>query len=243
MSRPGPVVGFDRSGPTPGRCAILALVTGSPTPAITTEKRRALVCGAVGLAVGGGVGAVSVWQLAVLCGWIAVTASFLIWAWIDIGPLDGPATAAVATREDNSRASTRLLLLTASVVSLPGAIAALYRATTASTPLEVALTVAAMAAVVTSWLTVHTMFTLRYAHLYYGGTRVGGVTFPGSTEPSYRDFAYLGFTVGMTYQVSDTELDDPVIRATVLRHALLSYLFGTAVIAATINVLAGLVGR
>ena len=59
-------------------------------------------------------------------------------------------------------------------------------------------------------------------------------------EPRYRDFAYVAFTVGMTYQVSDTEITSKAIRTAVLRHALLSYLFGTVIIAITINVIAGL---
>ena len=59
-------------------------------------------------------------------------------------------------------------------------------------------------------------------------------------DPTYRDFAYLAFTIGMTYQVSDTNLTDGRIRATALRHALLSFVFGTAIIATMINVVAGL---
>ena len=98
-----------------------------------------------------------------------------------------------------------------------------------------------MVTIVLSWLVVHTLFVLRYAHLYYGVGAVGGVEFPGERPPDYRDFAYLAFTVGMTYQVSDTEITDPVVRRTLLRHALLSYLFGTAIIASTISVLAALV--
>ena len=59
-------------------------------------------------------------------------------------------------------------------------------------------------------------------------------------EPRFRDFAYLAYTVGMTYQVSDTEIGQTSIRATVLRHALLSYLLGAVVLAVTINLIAGL---
>ena len=90
-------------------------------------------------------------------------------------------------------------------------------------------------------MTVQTLFMLRYAHLYYGGERVGGVEFGNAELPDYHDFAYLAFTVGMTFQVSDTEVTERALRHTVLRHALLSYLFGTAIIASTISVLAGLV--
>ena len=58
--------------------------------------------------------------------------------------------------------------------------------------------------------------------------------------PRLSDFAYLSFTLGMTYQVSDTDLKTPAVRRLVLRHTLLSYLFGTVIVAATINLVVGL---
>jgi uncharacterized membrane protein len=86
---------------------------------------------------------------------------------------------------------------------------------------------------------VHTTFTTRYARLYYtSGTKA--VDFNEDESPCYRDFGYLAFTIGMTFQVSDTPLQTKEIRATALRHALLSYLFGVVVIATTINLVAGL---
>ena len=93
---------------------------------------------------------------------------------------------------------------------------------------------------VLSWLAVQTVFTLRYAHLYYS-RRPGGIDFNGDEEPDYRDFAYLALTIGMTYQVSDTNLTTKVMRRTATRQGLLSYVFGTFVVAMTINVVAGLI--
>jgi uncharacterized membrane protein len=90
-----------------------------------------------------------------------------------------------------------------------------------------------------AWASVHTVFTTRYARLYFTGSP-GGVDWGGSEPPSYLDFAYLAFTVGMTFQVSDTAVTDRRIRFAVLRHALLSYLFGTVFIATMINLVAGL---
>jgi uncharacterized membrane protein len=66
------------------------------------------------------------------------------------------------------------------------------------------------------------------------------VDFNEDDAPDYRDFAYLAFTIGMTFQVSDTTLQTSEIRRTALRHALLSYVFGAVVIATTINLVAGL---
>lgn len=103
-------------------------------------------------------------------------------------------------------------------------------------PQRTALGVAAIAA---SWLVVHTVFTLRYARLYYTEPR-GGVDFGQDPEPTFRDFAYVAFTIGMTFQVSDTALRETDIRATALRHALTSFVFNTVIIAVTVNIVAGL---
>jgi uncharacterized membrane protein len=93
--------------------------------------------------------------------------------------------------------------------------------------------------VVLSWAMVHTLFTLRYAALYYGDP-VGGIDFNSPDPPTYRDFAYLAFTIGMTLQVSDTTLESTALRRTALRHGLLSYLFGTGILATTVNLVASL---
>ena len=87
---------------------------------------------------------------------------------------------------------------------------------------------------------VHTAFALRYAHLFYTEP-VGGIAFKGSDcDPDYRDFAYVAFTIGMTFQVSDTDIETRTIRGMVLRHALLSYLFGAVIVAVMVNSVAGL---
>ena len=92
---------------------------------------------------------------------------------------------------------------------------------------------------VVSWFAVHTVFTLRYARLYYSHPP-GGIDFNQSEAPTYSDFAYLAFTIGMAYQVSDTDLQTRKIRATALQHSLLSYLLGAVILAMTINLIIGL---
>ncbi len=212
------------------------------TVELPSERRRVVMCAGPGAIAGIIGGWLVLWQLAVLVGWLVTATALLIWVWHDIGGLDATGTQAISTREDDSRAVVRVVLVLASVVSLVGVVAGLHRSSTVDLGWEIALTVASLLCVVLSWTVVHSMFVLRYAHLYYGGAHVGGIEFPGDEAPSYRDFAYLGFTVGMTFQVSDTDITDTTMRATVLRHALLSYLFGTAIIASTISVLAGIVG-
>jgi uncharacterized membrane protein len=207
----------------------------------SSERRRVLMCVAVGGAAGAVSATVTVWQLAVLSGWIVAATALLVWVWLEIGRLDADTTARVATREDDSRAAARGVLVASSVLSLVAIIAALHRASTGTVELQVALTAASLVAVVVSWLVVNTVFVLRYAHLFYGGGSTGGVEFPGGEAPSYREFAYLAFTVGMTFQVSDTAVTEGPFRAAVLRNALLSFVFSIAIIALTINVVAGLV--
>ena len=71
----------------------------------------------------------------------------------------------------------------------------------------------------------------------------GGIAFgteDGQQHPGYRDFAYVAFTIGMTYQVSDTALRDPQIRRTVLTHAILSYVFGVVIVGGSVNLISGL---
>jgi uncharacterized membrane protein len=202
---------------------------------------RVAVCGAAGITAAGAVAAGTAWQLALLTGWIVASGLLLAWIWLDVHGLDAAATAATATREDSSRTAARVLIVGASVMSLAAVVVGLRRASSASLAIERLLTVASMTTVITAWLVVHTVFVLRYAHLYYGGDHVGGIDFPGAEPPDYRDFAYFGFTVGMTFQVSDTAVTERPMRRTVFRHSMLSYVFGTAIVATTINVLAGLI--
>lgn len=216
-------------------------VRGGWARGAVSERVRVTLCGAAGVATGALVGTGTPWQMAVLTGWVAGTIVCLVWIWSDVAGLDAEETRRVSTREDDSRTAARVVVVAASVASLAAVVFGLHRAASATGVLRAGLTGASLATVVLSWLVVHTLFTLRYAHLYYGGDRAGGIELPGGAAPTYRDLAYVAFTVGMTFQVSDTAITDPLVRATVLRHALLSYLFGAAIIAATISALVGLI--
>jgi uncharacterized membrane protein len=94
----------------------------------------------------------------------------------------------------------------------------------------------AILTVLLSWTFIHTLFTLHYAHDFYGeGDRANGLEFPGKTKPNYWDFAYFSFVVGMTFQVSDVAVNNPLIRRVVWAHGVLSFVFNTAIIAVTVN--------
>jgi uncharacterized membrane protein len=214
-----------------------------PTQAVrrrgASAQSRVLVAAAAGATAAGLVGALGPWELVPLVGWDVAALTYLVWTWGAVWRLDAEHTARTAVREDPGRAATDVLLLSASVVSLLAVGLVLVRAGKSSGAAESLQAGLSLASVVLSWSVVHTVFTLRYARLYYTGSD-GGVNFPQDDPPRYADFAYVGFTIGMTFQVSDTELTATEVRVAVLRHALLSYLFGAVILAATINLIAGL---
>ncbi|QDZ15160.1 DUF1345 domain-containing protein [Humibacter ginsenosidimutans] len=200
---------------------------------------RLLVMLVVGLLVGGLSALLGAEGNAPVLGWDAACVAYILWSWLSIRRLDDEATRQHATKEDPTRTSADVLLISASIASL-GAIAIGLAESHSGGSLARAMSPAlAVASVALSWLLVHMLFTLRYARLYYTEP-VGGVDFNMDEPPHYVDFAYLAFTVGMTFQVSDTDLNSREIRAAVLRHMLLSYLFGSVIVATTVNLVAGL---
>jgi uncharacterized membrane protein len=191
-------------------------------------------------------GAFGEWIYAFSVGWDAAAVVFLGWTWLAIAGMDSSATEAHATQEDPTKRARQAIVLGASVVSLVGVGLLLVKTRNTAGAADMVLSALAVASIALSWLVVHTLFTLRYALLYYdpaeGGTggTVGGIDFGEAGPPCYSDFAYLAFTVGMTYQVSDTELGTRELRRTVLRHSMVSYLFGALILASAVNLLASL---
>jgi uncharacterized membrane protein len=205
------------------------------------QRQRLLIAAPLGLVAATTVALFLPWQLSVLAGW-DVAAAFVVGSvWSFIAVLDAAATQRVATREDDSRAVVDLIMVAASLVSLVGVIFGLAHARNHSGAASSVLTGVAVFTVFLSWFTVHTLFVLRYAHLYYSEP-VGGVVFADpDTSPDYMDFVYVAFTVGMTFQVSDTGIAKRTMRRAVIRHALLSYVFGTVVVGVAINVVGNLI--
>ena len=207
------------------------------TPAAT----QLTVLGIVGVVCGGLFGVLVSPALGPLVGWDAAALSWLILLWRRVWRLDADATARLARHEDPNRAARDVMLLVACLASLLAVGVVLTSARRAHPGVALdAYRGLAVLSVVLSWFVVHTVFTTRYTRLYYSGADPGGVNFHQANPPCYADFAYLSFTVGTTFQVSDTDLSNAEMRRTVLRHALLSYLFGAVIIAATVNLLASL---
>jgi uncharacterized membrane protein len=205
---------------------------------------KRLVWGSVaGIAAGAGAALAGAhWQVAVSIGWCALAVVILVWVWVTIGPKDAAATAKLARAEDFSRATADIVLLGASVASLVAVGMTLVLAGRAHGDRKVELVSLTILTVALAWGLVHTVFTVRYGDLYYADP-VGGIDFNEDDKPDYRDFAYLAITIGMTFQVSDTDLQAKPIRRSAIRHALLSYVFGTVIVAVTINIVAGLLSR
>ncbi len=184
--------------------------------------------------------------------WLGFAFSNLLLFWITITTARPDEIKLIAKKQDNSRTLIFLVVVAASFISL-FAIILLFRILpgTKGVSYYFHLTISAVS-VICSWLLIHTIFTFRYAHLYYSCKRkekelekehVGGLEFPNDEEPDYMDFAYFAFVVGMTFQVSDVQVTSSNIRRLVLVHGLLSFVYNTVIVALSINIISGLIQR
>ena len=203
---------------------------------------RLAVCFTLGLAVGIGATMVSPGVSAVILGWVVAAFAFVIWTIAQVLRMTPGETSEHATAEDAGRVMVDLLLVVASVASLVG-VALLLIASGSEGRNKGLHALLGVASVVASWALVHTLFALRYARMFYIDDH-GGIDFndDANRSPSYSDFVYVAFTIGMTYQVSDTVFTRPDFRRIALRQSLLAYLFGSVILAATINLVVQLAG-
>jgi uncharacterized membrane protein len=205
----------------------------------TSARTKLLVSFGAAIAAGTAAAVAGAGRAAPLIGWDILAVVFCGWVWSTVWRLDAKSTAGHARREEPSRDLADLVLLGAAVASLGAVGAVLVGAGSAGGSQKYLEAGLALVSVFVSWTLVHTVFTLKYARLYYAGTP-GGIDFNGSGAPDYPDFAYLAFTIGMTFQVSDTNIGSKRIRRTALRHAWLSFPLGAVIIAASINLVSGL---
>jgi len=205
----------------------------------TAATRVSMAAAAGGVVVGALTALPGSWQIGTLAGWDVAAGVYVAWTWASIWHRDPAATARLALREDPGRPVADALLLVASMASVLAVALAITTGRAGGPGTRDLHAALAVASVALSWTVVQTVFTAHYARLYYSRP-AGGIDFNQAAPPRYTDFAYLAFTVGMTFQVSDTELQTAALRATVLRQALLSYLLGAVILATTINLVAGL---
>lgn len=191
----------------------------------------------VGVIAGVALATAASWRVSLLGGWIATALVFVGSMLTTILPMGAGATAGHAAREDPGRTTSHTIILVSAAASL-GAVALLLMGDPHADGGRFGRAALSLTSVALAWIATHVSFTTRYAHLYFtAGQRP--VDF-GHAAPRYLDFAYLAFTVGMTYQVSDTPVSSPKLRQVILGHSLFSFLLGVVIIAGTINLLGAL---
>lgn len=186
-----------------------------------------------------------------LYAWIGFASTSLFFSWVTILVRHPGQIGRIAQEQDSSFWIIFLIVVTAAFISLFTILLLLYGLSSYSrTGLSLHI-VLSMVAVMLSWLLIHTVFTIRYAHLYYTASgrkkdkdqQPGGLQFPGNEPPDFLDFAYFSFVLGMTFQVSDVSITSSYFRRLALFHGLLSFVYNTAIIALTINIISGLLGN
>ncbi len=166
---------------------------------------RVAVAASLGIVAGVVASFVTFWQAATLIGWDVASLFLITRIWSAVGGMDAEECKNHANREDPSIRLTELIVLSAGVALLAAVGLALIRAGGTTGATKAYLIALGLLSVALSWGLVHTVFTLRYARSYYSRP-VGGIDFNEDDPPTYLDFAYLALTIGMTFQVSDTNL-------------------------------------
>jgi uncharacterized membrane protein len=175
------------------------------------------------------------WWVRAVAGWDAGALTLIALAWSVILRADHRETARRAGSDDPGRHVVFGIAVVASVFSFFAAAFVLRHVRSFEPDARMAWTLLTLAAIVLAWAVAHTAYTLRYAHLYYGHGAHKGLLFPGDDPPADIDFAYFSFTVGMCFQVSDVVVTSTRCRRAVLLHAVLSFIFNTAILALALN--------
>jgi uncharacterized membrane protein len=182
------------------------------------------------------------WITRVMISWDVFSTALLITSWYTFFTMKPRQIKLLAKSQDASRTMVFIIIVTATVCSLLGILVLLLNKGNwlLNKYLE---TIIYIYGVNSSWLLLHTIFTYRYAHLYYESQQAvptvlsPGIDIPEEPSPDYLDFAYFSFVIGMTFQVSDSRITSREIRRIALLHSLLSFLFNTVIVALSINVI------
>jgi uncharacterized membrane protein len=204
------------------------------------SPRRTLISLSTGLAAGIVVALLATPRLMPLVSWTVTVVVVLTWVWRISWPQDADGTKHLA-EEESATKSTDVWLLAAAVASLAVVVVALVQSSSRQSATAVASVILSVLSVALSWAWVNTVDAFKYARMYYfDEPDEGGIDFKQATSPTYSDFAYLAFTVGMSFAVAETEPTTTRMRRVALGHALLSYTFGTGVLAVAINLVTNL---
>lgn len=174
-----------------------------------------------------------------LAGWAALGLTSVIWVLLIVWPMDAAQTRDHATTEDPGRRTARLIAVIGSLASL-GAVAVVLIETKHAGPLvSFVLAAVAVLSVAASWGLIQVDYMLRVAAVYYADP-VGGISFNQDEDPMYTDFAYFSVGLGMTYQVSDTNITRNEMRRIVIAQTMIAYMFGAIILATVINLVSQL---
>jgi uncharacterized membrane protein len=179
------------------------------------------------------------WWIRAVAGWDAGALTMLTLAWSVILRADSTETQRRAGTNDPGRHVVFGIALVSSIFSFFAAAFVLRHVKDFDPEPRMAWTLLTLAAIVLAWAVAHTAYTFRYAHLFYGRGGHKGLQFPGDEPPSDIDFAYFSFTLGMCFQVSDVVVTSTRCRRAVLLHAVLSFVYNTAILALALNLVFG----
>ncbi|MBE0011078.1 DUF1345 domain-containing protein [Arthrobacter sp. AET 35A] len=204
------------------------------------SARRALICLAVGT-FGGVVAAVALTPaLAPLIAWCTAGVLALAWVWRICWRQSPEGTKRIAQEESASRVTDNAIV-TACIASIAAVAVALVQSSNQTgDPVSVALVILGVLGTMVAWALVNTVYALKYARMYFIDHGADGFDVKQETDPTYSDFAYFAFTIGMSYAGPEVEPINTEIRRKALFHALLSYFFGTVLIAVAINLVTNL---
>jgi uncharacterized membrane protein len=169
-----------------------------------------------------------------LIAWDISIALYICLAFMLFMSCDSERIRKLAIRQDDGRFLILILTAVAAFASIAAIVMEL-----GIKPQQTPRLLFAVITIVLSWCAIHTTFALHYAHEYYSGGDIGGLTFPGNEQaPDYWDFVYFSFVIGMTAQVSDVGITDRMIRRTAIAHGVVSFIFNTALVALMVNIAA-----
>jgi uncharacterized membrane protein len=185
-----------------------------------------------------------------LVGWDAGIALYLVLVYTLFARSEAGHIRGYALRQDEGQVAMLVLTVFAALASLGAILGELgtgqaigqasAQVAGQATPRTAAQLALATATIVLSWVFIHTIFALHYAHDFYSerGDQKRGLNFPGDEAPDYWDFVYFSFVIGMTSQVSDVTVASRPMRHTVTAHGIVSFFFNAALLALTVNIAA-----
>ncbi len=181
-------------------------------------------------------------QVRAVAAWDGFALVALTLTWLTILTLRPAQIAQLARREDPSRIVSLILVVLGAAASLLAVLVLLQESMSMARNAKTLAILLALSAVASAWALIHTVFTLRYAHLYFDSHEsTPALEFPGDeSPPDYLDFAYFAFVIGMTAQTADVCIRSRAIRRTALLHGVVAFAFNTAVVALSIGVLSTL---